>query len=272
MSASTFSAAGNVFCLVDGFVDRWPEDPGGMARMVSAEDPGVHGLYLIGPPRSDGVARVALFNADGSRAEISGNGLRCVARLLHEGGHVGEEEFALETDVGLRRARAFVEDGVVRRAQVSLGVPQVLDPRMRLEVQGGLIEATHVRVGNPHLVLLVEREERVDVERLGPALCSHPRFPEGINVNFAALRGRVLHLRSYERGVGETPSCGTGSAAAAVAVIGLGMMASPVSVETAGGTLNVEWSRWGAVKVTGPVEARHSQGGAEAPFKGAASL
>lgn len=254
MEPKIMSAAGNGFALLDGFQEEWPAEPSATARELCRAGSGLQGSILLGPPRNDGDGRMVLYNADGGRAEISANGLRCVAKFLFDRGYARSEDLVIETDVGHRRVHLMRKGDAVEAVRVDLGVPDIVEARFLLEVDDEVIEATWVNTGNPHCVIFVEDEQAAPVERLGPRIECHPRFPAGVNVNFAAPRGRVLGLRTWERGVGESPSCGSGSCAAAVAGIRMGLVVSPVWVETRGGTLEVEWDRFGSVLVTGPVQ------------------
>lgn len=254
MNPVILSATGNVFAIVDGFREAWPEKPAEAARELCEADPRIHGLFLLAPPRRGGTCRSVLYNADGSRAELSGNGLRCVARFLHDQGHSSEECMQVETDVGLRGVRILRRDGDNYEAEVDLGVPQVVAARKVLEVGKECVEACHVVVGNPHLVIFFDEVRRAPIKRLGRALQNHPEFPRGINIGFAAPAKNVIQLRTWERGVGETPACGTNAAAASVAALQLGLVAGPVRVEMSGGVLGVDWARFGPVRVRGAVE------------------
>lgn len=250
---SVLNSTGNCFALVDGFVGPWPEDPAAAARERCGGSERLHGMLLVGPPQRRGHARMRIYNADGTRAEMCGNGLRCVAKFLWEQGYARHAEIVVETDCGQRRAWPRLRDDTVHAVRAEVGLCEVVELRRVLDVGGGAVELTHVRVGNPHAVIFVEDEGAAPLETLGPALEKHPAFPGGVNVHFAAPRGRNLGMRSWERGVGETPACGTGAAAAAAAAIRLGLAVSPVWVDSPGGTLEVEWSPWESAVQTGAV-------------------
>ncbi len=251
-----FSAAGNSFAVVDGFADALPENPAAAARAVceNALEPKLQGLLLVGPPRAHGDGRMLVYNRDGSRAEMCGNGLRCVAKLMYEHGHVRRDRLEIETDSGHRVVRAHVRDGVVEAGSVEMGAPELVEMRTVLLVEGERLEVSIVHMGNPHCVLFVEEGADVPIARFGPLLERHERFPAGINVHIGRPQGRVLELETWERGVGPSPSCGSGACAAAAAGIQLGLLVSPVWVKQAGGTLEVEWRRFGSALLTGPVE------------------
>ena len=251
------TATGNRFALFDGFMAAPPEDPGALA-MVLAERDGlaVDGLLQM-LPSEKAAARMVLHNADGSRADACGNGLRCIARLAVERGYVTERAFDVETDTGVRRVELLERGGELALARAGLGKAEVLDLGAKLEVREGVIEVGIVRVGNPHAVLFVPDAETAPVASIGAQVESHSLFPDRTNVEFVDVRGAELIVRIFERGVGETASCGTGCAAAAVVAIERGRVRSPVRVRTRGGTLIVKWdgeevSLEGEV---GPVEA-----------------
>jgi diaminopimelate epimerase len=222
LDLSRVSGAGNGFGLVDVFRGEEPAQPAAIARALGAEH-GLDGLLLLAPPRAGGVARFEVFNADGSRAAACGNGLRCAARRWFEDVALGiappfeGDSPWMETAAGARRFELldwFEERAVLR---VSMGVPRELALDRPLRHRGEELSALGLELGNHHLVLRVRDERDAPVEELGHSLQSHPLFPDGVNVGFLARRAGGWHLRVFERGVGETRSCGSGACAAAVA-------------------------------------------------------
>lgn len=256
MDVSFLSATGNRFAMVDGFSGPTPRDPAALARELCAR----HALdgVLVVERASDPAAACAMrvWNADGSRAETCGNGLRCVGRLMVEHGHSSATDFAIETDVGPRAIKVLRRPGGGWSARTQLGHPRLEPARVRLDLPTGTLELDIVAVdlGNPHCVLFVPNESTADVSALGPLLERHARFPKGANVEFAAPDGRRLGLRVWERGVGETASCGSGACAAAAAAIATGRMDPPVEVEQSGGWVLVEWDERDGLWLSGPVE------------------
>ncbi len=244
-------AAGNGFAVADGFADAVPEDPGRLA-VALGRNRLVDGLLLLLPPRVDGDCRMVLYNADGSRAEACGNGLRCVAKLAVERGRASGPLVEIETDAGLRTVEVLFASGAIVAARATLGEPRVEALEEPLRAGRREVTASVIRLGNPHCVLFVPKVETAPVEELGPELARHPRFPDGTNVEFVAVEPGGLRVRIWERGVGETASCGTGVSAAAVAAIALGRASHPVEVETRGGRLRVLWEG-GVVWLEGPV-------------------
>jgi diaminopimelate epimerase len=195
----------------------------------------------------EGPQRVAMryWNADGSEAEMCGNGLRCVARLAYERGWVDSRAFVVGTAVGDRPVEVL-EDGNVRAM-----VGQPSQGRVRtLEVRG--VTVLPVRVGNPHAVLFVGDPEAAPVTTLGPEIEKAPIFPDGTNVEFVTVEDEhTVAMRIWERGVGETQASGTGAAAAAYAALVEEKVTSPVTVRLPGGELVVEFAPDGAW-MTGP--------------------
>ncbi|HKE36160.1 MAG TPA: diaminopimelate epimerase [Candidatus Baltobacteraceae bacterium] len=206
---------------------------------------GADGLIVIEAPEVAD-ARMRIINADGSEAEMCGNGIRCAARWLDE---VGEgDRIRFETLAGI------VETWIVVRepeylVRVALGTPHVASQPVRF-----MEDARFVDVGNPHVVIFRESVDDVDLTMIAGRLQSgNHGFPNGTNVHLAAVDGEDgLRVRHWERGVGLTMACGTGAVACAAAAIERGMLNSPVEVLTPGGRLTVEWDGAGQAFLTGP--------------------
>ena len=247
-----FSAAGNRFALARAVAG----DAAALARELAARH-GLDGLLLCAPPEAAGDCRMIVFNADGSRAGMCGNGLRCVARYALERGYAPRAtragEVVVETDAGPRRVWVRREGGEIRSARSELGVPRLLELETRVDVGPSSLCATLVDLGNPHCVLFVRDVERLEIVGLARALEHHPRFPERTNVEFVEPVSGGLRLRVHERGVGETASCGSGAGAAAAAAIRLGRARSPVRVFARGGELEVTWDGSSTLFLEGPV-------------------
>ena len=207
--------------------------------------------------------RYRIFNADGSEVEQCGNGARCFVRFVHEQGLTDKREICVETSSGLITPR-LEADGQVT---VDMGVPQFKPAAIpfdagdeaithTLEVNGERLDISVVSMGNPHAVQVVADVETAPVARLGPLIESHPRFPRRVNAGFMQIVDRhAILLRVFERGAGETLSCGTGACAAVAAGIRRGLLDSPVRVTTRGGDLTIGWdgnSDTGPVMMTGP--------------------
>ena len=209
---------------------------------------GADGLIRIGPGRDGAAVSMYLVNADGSTAEMSGNGIRCLAQAAVDAGLVSPPTFLVWTAGGVRTV-AFVagEEPGWGRASVDMGAatlgeePGAESGSVAIDVEGR--RARHVSVGNPHLVLLGSGVAAVDIAESGPKLQAH--YPEGINVEWIELAkdadGEFIALRVWERGAGETLACGTGSVAAAAAARDWGVIdgSDPVRVHNPGGMLEV---------------------------------
>ncbi|MGO8755456.1 MAG: diaminopimelate epimerase [Gallionellaceae bacterium] len=205
--------------------------------------------------------RYRIFNADGGEVEQCGNGARCFVRFVHDKGLTHKREITVETMSGLISPR-LEDDG---RVTVDMGEPvfeaaripfdsdsdAVIQP---LEVNGGTMQISALSMGNPHAVQVVEDVERAPVAALGKLIEHHARFPNRVNAGFMqVVDRRHIRLRVYERGAGETLSCGTGACAAVVAGIRRGLLDNKVQVATRGGVLNIAWAGGGApVLMTGP--------------------
>jgi len=195
--------------------------------------------------------RYRIFNADGGEVEQCGNGARCFVKFVHARGLTAKPEIRVETLGGTIRPR-LEADGEV---SVVMGAPSkpVVE---KLNVQGRLLELTLVSMGNPHAVQLVPDVAAAPVTTQGPLIELHPRFPDRVNAGYLQVLGRHgAALRVWERGAGETLSCGTGACAAAVAGIARGLLDSPVRVGTRGGTLTIAWAGGdNAVRMKGPAK------------------
>jgi diaminopimelate epimerase len=225
-------------------------------------------LLLEAPTRTDAVVFYRIFNADGVEVEQCGNGARCIAALLAARGLARSGTVTMDSPAGLIQAR-ILEKG---RVSVDMG-PVRFDPhslpfdaqaeaqRYPIELPGGGVEIGAVSIGNPHAVLAVESVETAAVERLGPAIEGHPRFPKRVNAGFMQIvdRGHI-RLRVYERGAGETLACGTGACAAVAVGRRWGELDREVHVSVRGGELRVNWN--------GPGEHIWLTGAAELSFAG----
>lgn len=240
------SACGNDFLMVEG--GQSTGDLGGITRRLCDRHNGVgaDGVEWLFP---DGEAdvRARLFNADGSEAEISGNGTRCVAAYLFS--QENKAEVVVRTGAGLKTCRFIGQKGAVFEFETDMGRPSVGEP-LAIETMWVSAAGARVSMGNPHFVVFVNSFPQ-DWQRRGALIGTQPQFPQGTNVEFVVVRGpNEIEIRLFERGVGETQSSGTGSCASAVAAIAGGRVASPVTVVAPGGTQTVRWEDH--VYLTGP--------------------
>ena len=245
-------------------------DLAALSRRVSDKGFGIGSDGLIAIlPSEVADARMRIFNADGSEAQMCGNGIRCVGKYLYDRGKVRRTEVFIETGGGVRALRLSVEKDRVRSVQVEMGeplfakerIPMVGDPESTatwepLDVDGRRFYVTALSMGNPHCVVFSERLEDELVHGAGPLIERHPAFPQRTNVEFVSPRpDGSLQMRVWERGSGETLACGTGACAAAVAARLLGITrADEVTVRLPGGELTIRWSPGEPVWMIGPAE------------------
>ncbi len=233
------------------------EDPEHLARFVSSRHFGVgsDGLILICPSKTADF-RMDMYNADGSRGEMCGNGIRCVGKYVYDYGLTDKTDLTIETLAGIKELRLFPEKGKVARVRVNMGAP-ILEPEkipvlcrenpaVNVPIVVGEKEyrMTCVSMGNPHAVVFAEGIRDLDLASLGPRFENHPCFPNRINTEFVEVEDEnTVSMRVWERGSGETMACGTGACAAAVACILNKKTNDSVLVRLLGGDLEIEWDR-----------------------------
>ena len=240
------TACGNDFLIID--LAHAPAGIDAFTRRICDRHNGVgaDGVEWV-LPADDADLGVSLLNADGSQAEISGNGTRCVAAWWCSAHHCSS--VVIRTDAGLKTCELKAHDGNNFEFRSSMGEPKVGDP-FSIKLTCGDISGTPVSMGNPHFVVFVSEFE-VGWQTTAGQISKHPDFRHGMNVEFVkVLRPDEIEVRFCERGVGETMSSGTGSCAAAVASIHARKVKSPVRVRSLGGAQTVEWER--EVFLTGP--------------------
>lgn len=265
-----YNGTGNDFVLIDDMDERVSLDGALIAAICDRHrGVGADGLIRVtGAP--DGDFFMDYYNADGRPAQMCGNGIRCLAKLVYETGLTDKRDLAVATRAGLKHVTLLVDDGRVDRVVVDMGAPSVKrgdlpmegDPGSEflgepVEVDGRSFKGSAVSMGNPHLVLFVDTDpSALDVDVLGPRLETDPRFPEGTNVEFVAAMDPGLVVRVWERGVGETMACGTGACASLVAAHLAGLVDARAQVRFPGGILDIKWHRDGdgSVFMTGGVE------------------
>jgi len=270
MDLALLHGAGNAFAVATTR-ELGGRGPAAVAREVCAAR-GLDGLLEVRPREADGDVRMVVWNADGSRPETCGNGLRCVALFARERGLVAGDRMKVETDCGTREVELLRAAGRVVRARAGLGPGRVLERAARLPLEGqGEVVAVLVDVGNPHCVVFVDAAGLARLGTLGPLLARHARFPAGANVELALApsepvpceRALPIRARVWERGVGETAACGTGAAAVAVAAAETGRGTWPLAVALPGGLLEIDCDGRGELWLTGPVA--HGTGAERAP-------
>ena len=260
--------AGNDFVVVDGAKESISEhELPAVARGACQRHFGVgaDGLILVLPSRVANF-RMRIFNADGSEAEMCGNGVRCFAKYLFDRKIHQDVVMTVETLGGIKTLKLNATGGKVQTVRVNMGEPRLsrAEIPMRgpesskvisepIRVGGKKMEITCVSMGNPHCVSFVDDVEHYPVERIGPQIENHPNFPQRTNVEFAEIVGKEeLRVRTWERGVGETLACGTGSCASVVAAVLNSRGSRKATVHLVGGDLVIDWAGDNRIFMTGP--------------------
>lgn len=271
MKFTKMQGLGNDYVYVNCFKET-VENPSSVAKFVSNRNFGIgsDGLILICPSETADFQMV-MYNADGSRGEMCGNGIRCVAKYVYDYGLTDKTCISVETLGGIKYLDLTVENGKVRLVKVDMGEPHLAPEEIpiamddkdvgkvideEIDVDGTVYHMTGVSMGNPHTVVYMDDLKGLEIEKIGSKFESHPRFPQRINTEFAhVLDEHTVEMRVWERGSGETLACGTGACAVAVASILNGLTKRSVTVKLLGGDLMIEWNEEnGHVFMTGPAE------------------
>lgn len=267
MRFTKMQGCGNDYIYVDCISNPPPRDPAGLSKVMSDRHFGVgaDGLILICPSeRAD--ARMRMFNADGSEAEMCGNGIRCVAKYVYDHNLVRKPTLTIETGRGILTLELELGGGKVQRVTVDMGEPILEAARIptnlpgqppinaQLDVAGRSLQVTCVSMGNPHCVTYVDETTDELVLGLGPKVEAHTVFPRRVNAEFVRVnRPDDVTMRVWERGSGETLACGTGACAVAVAGVLTGRSQRRITAHLPGGDLLLHWSENdNRVYMTGP--------------------
>lgn len=260
---------GNDYVLVN-CLKQTIENPEKTSIAVSRRHTGIgsDGLILIEPSEKADF-RMRMYNADGSRGKMCGNGIRCLGKFVYDNGLTAKKELLIETDSGFRTLELEEENGTVYRVTVNMGSPsveaadipiQTKEPRWidrPIRLGGRLIHVTCVSMGNPHTVIFTTDLKQIPLVQIGTELEHAKWFPEGTNVEFIqVVKKNHLRMRVWERGSGETKACGTGACASVVAAAlqGFCQRAVPVLVELEGGDLQISYERDGSVRMCGTAD------------------
>lgn len=269
MKFTKMEGLGNDYVYVNGLEERI-ENPSEVSIAVSDRHFGIgaDGLICINP--SD-VAdfEMDMYNADGSRGKMCGNGIRCVAKYVYDYGLTDKTSISINTQSGIKYLDLTVEDGKVVLVKVDMGSP-ILEPAnvpvvsedaaldklvdAPITVDGKEYRMTCVSMGNPHAIVYVDDVKGLEIEKIGPKFEKHERFPEQVNTEFVrVLDENTVEMRVWERGSGETLACGTGACAVAVSCILNGLTKDTVTVKLLGGDLHITWDQGkNTVFMTGP--------------------
>lgn len=271
MKFTKMQGLGNDYVYVNCFKEKI-DNPSEVAKIVSNRHFGIgsDGLIMINPSKVADF-EMEMYNADGSRGEMCGNGIRCVAKYVYDYGLTDKTHISVETLGGIKYLDLTVKDGKVALVRVDMGEPE-LDPEKipiimkgysdetdrvlnaQIKVDGKEYHMTGVSMGNPHDVVYIDDVQGLDIEKIGPKFENHERFPQRINTEFARVIDRkTVEMRVWERGSGETLACGTGACAVAVASILNGYTEREVEIRLLGGNLQIEWNEEdNHVYMTGP--------------------
>ena len=266
MKFTKMQGIGNDYIYFNCF-EETIENPAELSRRLSDRRVGIggDGICLIKPSdRAD--AFMDLYNADGSRAMMCGNGIRCVGKYVYERGICRRDVLKIDTLSGVKTLYLTVENGIVTAVKVNMGEP-ILEPakipttlpsnlKQKIQANDTEYEVTAVSMGNPHSVIFTDEVDTLDLEKIGPALENHPVFPERVNTEFVQVLGpHEVRMRVWERGSGETWACGTGACATVVACVLNGKTERDVTVHLRGGDLTIFWNeKTGEVEMTGPAQ------------------
>ncbi|MCR4289011.1 MAG: diaminopimelate epimerase [Candidatus Scalindua sp.] len=267
MKFTKMQGIGNDYVYVNCFEENI-KNPPELSIAISNRHFGVgsDGLIMIMPsPVAD--ARMRIFNADGSEAQMCGNGIRCVAKYLYECGLKKSDRMTIETAAGLKTIELTTVNGNVTQIRVGMGTPGLLRSDMPmlgenkqvinepLQVNDTVLYITCVSMGNPHCITFVDDVDSIDLSVTGKAIENHELFPERINAHFVQqISADKVKMRTWERGSGETLACGTGAVATGVACVLNNLTERVINIQLPGGELTVEWTDDNKTYMTGPAE------------------
>ena len=267
MKFTKMHGIGNDYVYVD-CTKKELKDPAEISKIVSDRHFGIgsDGLILIGSSdRAD--FRMNIYNADGSQAEMCGNGIRCVAKYVYDYGLTDKDEISVDTLAGIKYLKLTIENGKVSKVRVNMGKPilKASEIPVKAEKESVVAEAieaggrewkmTCVSMGNPHAVIFIDTPvKEFPLETYGPLFESHERFPKRTNTEFVRVLDRkTMEMRVWERGSGETLACGTGACASVVACVLNNLTDNTVTVKLLGGDLEIKYDTdENTVYMTGP--------------------
>lgn len=276
MKFTKMEGCGNDYVYVNGFTQKvLPEEKPELVRRISDRHFGVGGDGVIFiNPAEEADFEMEMYNADGSRSEMCGNGIRCVAKFVYDKGLTDRKEISivsagkikylqLTTAINPKTGKDEVERVRVNMGQPILKaqeVPVVSEKEEaiadKILVQGTEYEMTCVSMGNPHAVVFMDNVKELEIEKIGPYFENHERFPRRTNTEFVQILDRQhVFMRVWERGTGETLACGTGCCATAVACVLNGLTDNRITVKVLGGEIEIEWNREeNLIYMTGPAK------------------
>lgn len=268
MKFTKMQGCGNDYVYINGFTQHM-KNKVEFVKKVSDRHFGVGGDGAIFVnPSDEADFEMEMYNADGTRAEMCGNGIRCVAKYVYDYGLTDKTEITIASFHKVKELGLTVENGKVSHVKVDMGAPileaekvpvvsknqQVIDEV--IEVDGKEYKMTCVSMGNPHAIVFMDEIADLEIEKIGPSFENHSRFPNRTNTEFVKVVDRShVDMRVWERGSGETLACGTGCCATVVACVLNGLTDRAVTVKVLGGELDIVWDeKTGSVFMTGPAE------------------
>ena len=270
MKFTKMHGCGNDYIYINGFTEQIAqEEKPGLVQKISDRHFGIGGDGAIFiNPSMEADFEMEMYNADGSRAEMCGNGIRCVAKYVYDKGLTDKTEISIVSCGQVKYLELFLKDGKVDTVRVNMGAPELsagkipvtaVDEKDRIidesiSVQGKEYKMTCVSMGNPHAVIFVDDVTNLEIGQIGPYFENHERFPKRVNTEFVKVIDRKhVQMRVWERGTGETLACGTGCCATVVACILNGLTDETVTVKLLGGEIQITWDReTDLVYMTGP--------------------
>ncbi len=268
MRFTKMHGCGNDYIYVDGAREKIPaKEKPELVRRLSDRHFGIGGDGVIFiNPSTEADFEMEMYNMDGSRAEMCGNGIRCVAKFVYDKRLTDKTKISVISCGKIKYLDLAVEDGKVSTVKVNMGEPvlkaadipvvseqeQVISEK--IEVGDSVYKMTCVSMGNPHAVVFVEDVAGFPLEKIGPLFEKHVRFPNHTNTEFVkVLDDKTVEMRVWERGTGETLACGTGACATVVACVLNGLTKEEVTVKLLGGNLQIKWDQeTDLVYMTGP--------------------
>lgn len=270
MKFTKMQGCGNDYIYINGATEKIAqEDKPDFVRKISDRHFGVGGDGAIFiNPSDEADFEMEMYNADGSRAEMCGNGIRCVAKYVFDKGMTDKTDISVISCGKIKYLKLFIKDGKVDTVRVNMGAPELKPENIPviadagkdnlisepITVRGKEYKMTCVSMGNPHAVVFMDDVKNLEIEQIGPYFENHERFPNRTNTEFVQIIDRKnVRMRVWERGTGETLACGTGCCATVVACILNGLTDEAVTVKLLGGELEIEWDRENnLVYMTGP--------------------
>lgn len=268
MKFTKMHGCGNDYIYIDGAKEHIAqEEKPDFVRRVSDRHFGVGGDGVIFiNPSDEADFEMEMYNADGSRAEMCGNGIRCVAKFVYDKGLTNKTDISVISCGKIKYLQLSLKDNKVDTVRVNMGAPELIAANVPvlcdkeqavdepITVQDTEYKMTCVSMGNPHAVVFMENVTDLEIEKIGPYFESHERFPKRTNTEFVKVIDRnTVQMRVWERGTGETLACGTGCCATVVACILNGLTDDTVTVKLLGGELEITWDREAdLVYMTGP--------------------